>query len=135
MNQDRARRALCRPSVLVAAPPDPMRDSLCFLLSSVLEIEIVALADDCAALLRQATAHCLALILLDGNLTGAGTRAALARLAADCPTNRCIVLANSTRQRREALAAGADGALLKGYSALELLALVDRLGTERGTQE
>ncbi len=127
MNQKSVRRALCRPAVLVAAPPGRMRDSLCFLLRSVLGIEVAALADDCAAVSEWAAEGRPALVLLDGDLPGEGACAVVARLAVRrlC---QCIVLATCEQQRREALSAGADGALLKGYTAMELWALLDSLG-------
>jgi DNA-binding NarL/FixJ family response regulator len=66
-------------------------------------------------------------VLLDTNLPGEQGWGVLEQIKVQRPHTRCLVLADSVRQRQTAWAAGADGVLLKGFSTAELFAAIDRV--------
>jgi DNA-binding NarL/FixJ family response regulator len=116
-------------SVLVAARPDRMRDSLLILLKSVLGINIVGQAGDSSAALRMFSEHHPALVLLDTNLPGEGFVTMLQHIKSDGFQSRCLVLADDAQRQQQAQAAGADAALLKGFTTAELFETTKRLLT------
>jgi DNA-binding response OmpR family regulator len=112
---------------LIVALPSRMRDSLALLLASVLDRIAVRLADDCCAANRIMVEQRPALVLLDTNLPGEDVWSLLESMGANGSRSRCLVLADSVRQQKRARSAGADAALLKGYPAVELYAVVENL--------
>lgn len=115
------------PKLLIAAEPDRMRDRLHLLLKTVRGINIIGLADDSSAALRMVSEHRPALVLLDINLLGEGMTAVLEQIKAKESQSRCLVLADTFEQRREAGSAGADAALVKGFSMEELFQTIEEL--------
>jgi CheY-like chemotaxis protein len=113
-------------SVLIAASPGRMRDSLRLLLSCALGSMAVDLADDSPTACQIVTEQCPALVLLDTNLPG-GLPVVLSFICSNGAQSRCLVLVDNVRQQREAHRAGADAALLRGFSAAELYVVVGRL--------
>ncbi len=114
--------------VLVAARPSRMRDSLDFLLKSVFGINNIVHADDSPAALRLVSEHRPALLLLDTNLPGEGFAIVLHQIKSDgSQSHHCLVLADDDQRQQQALAAGADAALVKGFSTAELFEIIDRL--------
>jgi DNA-binding NarL/FixJ family response regulator len=111
-----------------------MRDSLHFLLRTVPGIETVGSADDSSSALRIISDLCPALVLLDTNLPGEDTVTVLRRLQADACRPRCLVLADTRQQQRDAMAAGADAVLLKGYTTTRLFQVIQTLTSERERQ-
>lgn len=118
-------------SILIAARPDRMRDSLCLLLESRRGFRVVGHADDCGAALRMVAEQRPVLVLLDTNLPGERLAVLLEQIRINAPQSRCLVLADDVWQRREACAAGADGTLLKGFPAEELLQIIEQARAER----
>jgi DNA-binding NarL/FixJ family response regulator len=113
--------------VLIAGKPSRMRDSLHVLLKTMPGIEIVGHADDDSATLRMVAEHQPVLVLLDTNLPGEGFSTVLAGIQENGLPSRCLVLADSLRQHWEAQSAGADASLVKGFSAVKLFEIVERL--------
>jgi DNA-binding NarL/FixJ family response regulator len=113
-----------------------MRDSMCLLLTSVFEPLEVYHADDSVSVLGWMVAHPPALVLLDTSLNGVDLSEVLAYIRSNGARTRCLVLADSVRQRREARRAGADAVLLKGFPIGELFQavsdLLDACEGERG---
>lgn len=117
--------------VLIAARPDRMRDSLHLVLKAVPGINIIGSADNSSSALRMVSEHHPALVLLDTNLPGEGTASVLKRIKANGSQSRCLVLSGTIRQRRETQAAGADVALLKGFSTEQFLEIIEALLSEQ----
>jgi DNA-binding NarL/FixJ family response regulator len=115
------------PKLLIAAEPDRMRDSLHLLLKTVRGISIVGLVDDSSAALRMISERHPALVLLDTNLLGEEMATVLEQIKADESQSRCLVLADTFEQQREAGSAGADAALVKGFSMEELFQTIEEL--------
>lgn len=112
---------------LIVGKPSPLRDSLAALLTTIPRIGSVRQADDAPSALRMITERHLGVVLLDAYLAGDKNWTALRKIKAKSPRIPCIVLADSDQQQREAKAAGADAALLKGFPAPRLVATIERL--------
>jgi len=114
-------------STLVAARPGRVRDGLQALLAAIPQIEMIGQADDGASALKSVVEHRPALVLLDTNLPGNEAWVVLRQIKAQWPQARCLIMSDSGQQRRAAKAAGADGMLLKGFLAAELVATIKEL--------
>ncbi|RLC78180.1 MAG: hypothetical protein DRJ03_15510 [Chloroflexi bacterium] len=115
------------PKLLIAAEPDRMRDSLHLLLKTARGIHIVGLADDSSVALRMVSEHRPALVLLDTNLLGEEMPTVLKKVKAKESQSRCLVLTDTFEQQREAGSAGADAALVKGFSIEKLFQTIEEL--------
>jgi DNA-binding response OmpR family regulator len=71
------------------------------------------------------------LVLMDVEALGKTTWVLLEQIRAKAPHCRCIALVCSARQQQEALEAGANAVLIKGFAAAQLSAAVERLLTRR----
>ncbi len=114
-------------AVLIGAKPDRLRDSLQFLLKTMPGINIVGPADDSSLMLRLISEHHPALVVLDTNLPGEEMTTVLRRIKANGSRNRCLVLSDTFEQQRRAKSAGADVALVKGFSAAEFFEVMEKL--------
>jgi DNA-binding NarL/FixJ family response regulator len=121
-NQDKDKNA----PILLAARPDRMRDSLNILLKSVLGVNIIGQASDSSTALKMISEQHPVLVLLDTNLPGEGYAIVLQHIKSD-GSSRCLVLADDVRRQRQARSAGADAALLKGFTTAELFETTERL--------
>ena len=72
-----------------------------------------------------------ALVLLDTNLPGKGAISVLKRIKTNGCRSQCLVLSGTIRQKRESQAAGADVALLKGFSTEQFLEIIEALLVEQ----
>jgi len=112
---------------LVAARPGRVRDGLQALLEAIPQIEMIDHVGDGASAIKSVVEHRPALVLLDTNLPGDEVWAVLRQIKAQWPQARCLIMSDSGQQRRAAKAAGADGMLLKGFLAAELVAVIKKL--------
>ena len=110
---------------LIVAQPGPLRDSLQALMTTMPQIEIVAEANEPSALLRMSGRIQPDVVLLDASAPGNDVWAALRQIRAVWPRARAIVLVEESRQQRQAEEAGADVALLKGFPAAKLAAIIE----------
>jgi DNA-binding response OmpR family regulator len=75
------------------------------------------------------------LVLIDAEALGKTTWVLLEQIRAKAPHCRCIALVYSSRQQREALEAGADAVLVKGFSAAQLSVAARRLLSRQEPEE
>lgn len=116
---------------LVVARPGPLRYSLRALMSTVPEIEIVEETADVSSVLGVVAEHHPALVVLETGLLGDDMWTWFRQIKAAWPRARWIVLADNRRMQEEALAAGADAVLLKGFPAARLVAAIEGLLLEQ----
>jgi DNA-binding NarL/FixJ family response regulator len=121
-------------SALIIAKPGPLRDALRSLMIAMPEIDAVAEADDLSSALRADPRHAPALVLLDSSLAHGETGLTVRQTKAEWPVARCICLVDSVQQEREAEAAGANAALLKGTPPTKLVATLIGLLSQQGKQ-
>ena len=125
----------CSALVLIAAKPNRLRDSLQFLLKTMPEINIIGLADDSALALRMISERHPALVLLDTNLPGDEMTTMLKQIKASGYQSRCLVLSDTFEQQQSVESAGADMALVRGFSVAELFEVMEKLLPEQEAQQ
>ena len=106
--------------VLIAAEPGP-------LLTVVPHAIAVDQAGDASSTLSAVAETQPELVLLDAGIADAETPSVVARIKACNSQSKCLVLADDVQQRKQALAAGADAALVKGTPAAALLETIEEL--------
>lgn len=114
-------------SALIAAQPGPLRDGLRAMLMIMPQIETVNLAGDAPSAVRAVAEHHPALVLLDTSLPDERVSTMVRMIKANEVRSRCLVLADDFQQLREAKAAGADVALVKGFRAAKLFEIISEL--------
>ena len=110
---------------LIVARPGPLRNSLQALMTTMPQIEIVAEADAPSALLRMGDRIQPDIVLIDASLPEHEVWAALQQIQSEWSQTHTIVLAEDSKQQKQALEAGADVALLKGFPAAKLAAVME----------
>jgi len=111
-------------SVLIIARPCPLRDGLQALMIAMPQIEIVNKADDIRSAMQMSLEHQPTLVLLDADLAGGETWLTVRQVRGRWPQSRCVFLANDVQQQQAAETAGTDAALLKGFPAARLFAVL-----------
>ena len=112
-------------SLLLIARPGRMRDGLQALLRTIPGIEIIGQADCGTRALTLISEKELPLVLLDSSPGSAEMLATLRQIKDGHPQVRCIALVENAQQQVAAKEAGADTALVTGFSAEVLHAAVD----------
>lgn len=116
---------------LVIAQPGPLRNSLMTLLSTLPKIEIVAEANDFSMLNRIGTDWQPDLIVLEACAPVNGLPKALEQINRTWTRTRAIVLVDTKEQHQQAVAAGADAVLMKGFRADRLVEIIEMLLLEK----
>jgi DNA-binding NarL/FixJ family response regulator len=111
-------------SALITARPGPLREGLQALMIAMPQIGTVHEADDVRSAMQMGLEYQPVLVLLDADLAGGETWLAVRRARARWPQSRCVFLANDVQEQQAAEAAGADAALLKGFPAARLVAVL-----------
>lgn len=112
---------------LIVAKPGRVRDGLQALLTAIPEIGSAELTDNTASALRTITEQRPDLVLLDFSLTGDEIQAMLRQIRAGSGQTKCLVLADDALEQGIAEASGADGVLIKGFTAQRLIETIRRL--------
>jgi len=110
---------------LIVARPGPLRNSLQALMTNMPQIEIVAEADAPSALLRMGDTIQPDIVLIDASLPEQEVWAALQQIQSEWSQTHTIVLVEDSKQQQRAMEAGADVALLKGFPAAKLAAVME----------
>lgn len=106
---------------VVFAPLGPFRQELLAFVKSIPELELVGAAADLPELLLVAAQDAPRLVILVGGPLCAPALIALRQRQPPGMPLTCLVLAANRGQTQQAVAAGADGVLLKGFSTQEFL--------------
>ena len=107
-------------TALIVARPGELRDGVRALLSATPKIGQIGQADDGPAALAILGKLCPQVVVLDWNMPAGDLPTLLGKIKSQCPETRCLVLADGIEQQREAVSAGADVAVLKGFPAARL---------------
>jgi DNA-binding NarL/FixJ family response regulator len=119
--------------VLIADDRAQARDGLRALLATVAEVEVVGEAADGLEAIRMAEEHQPNVVLMDARMPFLDGLEATRRIKARWPATRVIVLTVNAGCRQAALAAGADGFLVKGCPDEALVqAILENLCRRRG---
>ena len=114
-------------SLLLVARPGRMREGLLALLRTIPEIEIVGQADSELQALALISQQQPALVMLDSSLAPGEMLPMLVQIKDGYPRTRCIVLVENVQGQGAAREAGADSALITGFSAEVLHAAIDHV--------
>ena len=120
---------------LIVAQPGPLRDSLQALMTTIPQIEILAETTDPSVLLRMGAEIQPDVVLMDADLPREQVWSALREIKDKWSQTRTIVLVRDSQQQREAQAAGADIALIKGYPAARLITAIGELLSTARSEE
>jgi DNA-binding NarL/FixJ family response regulator len=104
-----------------------MLEGLQALLRTFPEIEIIGQADCDSQALTLIAQWQPALVLLDSSLTSQEMLPTLIQIKGRYPRTHCIVLIENVQRQGEARGAGADIALISGFSAEALHAAIDHV--------
>ena len=102
-------------SVLVAARPDLMRNSLVSYLRTISGITILPPMDDASSTLQAVRALRPDVVVADVNLSETSVLSLVQQLRKEPSKPNCIVLADSVQQKKLFNTAGASSVLLKGF--------------------
>jgi DNA-binding NarL/FixJ family response regulator len=109
-------------TTIIFAPPGPLRQELLAFLKSISELDLANAAADPDELQKAMEQFSPQLLILAGSGSFTPVAEALAQLKRNAAPIPCLVLAENRQQIQQALAAGADHILLKGFSTQEFLA-------------
>ena len=112
---------------VLVGKPGPLRDGLHALVTTIPEVEVVGEASDAAAMQRLVAQYQPGLVLLDIGLFRDADWVMLERIKAEWPETRCLALADTGQQQREAEAVDADAVLFKGFPAAKLVETIEDL--------
>jgi len=103
-----------------------MRDGLQALLRTMPEIEIVEQADTASDALTLISQQVPVLVLLDSSLDLGEVLPMLVQIRGSYPETRCIALVENVQQQGAVTEAGADSALITGFSTEILRAAINQ---------
>jgi DNA-binding NarL/FixJ family response regulator len=112
---------------VIAVPTGAMSAALLALLRTVSGMEVLAQTTSLIATHRALTRLHPHLLLLDADLPGPALAACISQYHADFPELMIIALTITPAQQEIALAAGADHALLPGFSTATLRQLITEI--------
>lgn len=112
---------------MIVARPGRRRESLRALLMAAPQVATVAQVNDWPQALRESAGCPPALVVVDIDLSADEVQTLVRQLKARWPQTPSIILTDTIRQQEAAEAAGADAALLKGFSATELFVTMEEL--------
>jgi DNA-binding NarL/FixJ family response regulator len=112
---------------IVLAPPGPFRQELLAFVKSIPELDLVGVAADLPELLLTASQCPQHLAILANGPLFAPVLSTLRQLNQQGLPLVCLVLAENRQQIQQAVTAGADGVLLRGFSTLEFLTALKRI--------
>jgi DNA-binding NarL/FixJ family response regulator len=107
--------------VWIVARPDPLGNSLCSLLASLDEIDLMAECIELSAFMGMDSRIRPDLILVEPNLTDSQLGRTFHHIKQAWPHSRTILLVDRASQRHAAQKAGADVVLFKGCRAATLV--------------
>ena len=114
-------------TALIVARPGELRDGVRALLAATAKIGHISQADDGPEALAMIRELCPQVAVLDCNIPAGDVLMLVARIKAECPETKCLVLADSAKQQQQAQSAGADVTVLKGFPAARLAQTLARL--------
>ena len=102
-------------------------------LESIPELDLLQPADDLQSFWDALCSHHPDLVIFDESLFAEPGLLPLRRLKAEFPETACLVFAQKYQQVEQAVAAGADRVLLRGFSATEFFSALTDIYRKRKT--
>jgi two-component system secretion response regulator SsrB len=114
---------------LVVSSPGALQNGLLALLTTISSISAVLVAEDTESATRMVENHQPSMIILDMSLIN--VKEIIHQIKEQCPHIHLIVLAEDTAQQKVAEESGADGVLIKGFPAKNLIEIIESLINQR----
>ena len=114
---------------LVVSSPGALQNGLLALLTTISSISAVLVAEDTESATRMVENHQPSMIILDMSLIK--VQEIIHQIKEQCPHIHLIVLAEDTVQQKVAEESGADGVLIKGFPAKNLIEIIESLINQR----
>jgi len=112
--------------VLIVSPPGDLQIGLQALLSSHLDVDVLAVGDG-YSVLKVIERQSPALVILDQDIPGDTISMLIHETKTSWPEIKCIVLVNDDQDRQNFVDAGADLIIVKGLSGAKIIAEIKRL--------
>lgn len=119
---------LAKIQTVIAARPGAIREALKSILALFPRLEISGVADGGLSALNLVRQQKPALIVIDSGLLEDEIAALLQKIKQEQPQLRCLLLAETTRQRRVFLALNADAVILRSDTTERLALALGRIG-------
>jgi DNA-binding NarL/FixJ family response regulator len=113
--------------VLIVASAGTLQTGLLALMTTIPQISAVLVAEDISSALRMIADHRPRLVLLDMDLPEDGALTILVQINSQSPDIGSAALVDSVQQGQKAGSLGADGVLLKGFSAAQLISVTEEI--------
>jgi DNA-binding NarL/FixJ family response regulator len=113
--------------VLIVASAGTLQTGLLALMTTIPQISAVLVAEDISSALRMIADHRPRLVLLDMDLPEDGALTILVQINSQSPDIGSVALVDSVQQGQKAGSLGADGVLLKGFSAAQLISVTEEI--------
>jgi DNA-binding response OmpR family regulator len=112
--------------VLIISPPGDLQIGLQALLTTRLDVAVLAVGDGSSAL-KVIERHNPALVILDQDIPGSTVTTLIHHIKTSRPEIICIVLVNDDQARSKIIGAGSDLIVIKGLPGAKLIAEIKRL--------
>jgi CheY-like chemotaxis protein len=120
---------------LIVASAGTLQNGLLGLMTTIPQISAVLVAEDISSALRMIADHRPRLVLLDMDLPEDSAQTILVQINAQSLDIGSVALVDSVQQGQKAELLGADGVLLKGFSAAKLISVTEELLGQQGRDE
>ena len=111
--------------ILIISPPGDLQIGLQALLTTHLDVDVLAVSKESSAL-KVIERNNPALVILDQDISG-NTTTIVHNIKTSWPEIICIVLVNNDQGRKKAVDTGADLVVIKGLPGAKLVAEIKRL--------
>jgi DNA-binding NarL/FixJ family response regulator len=112
--------------VLIVSPPGDLQTGLQALLTTHLDVAVLAVGDGSSAL-KVIERHNPALVILDQDIPGSTVTTLIHHIKTSQPEIICIVLVNDDQARSKIIDAGSDLIVIKGLPGAKFIAEIKRL--------
>ena len=112
---------------LIVASAGMLQNGLLALMTTIPQISAVLVAEDISSALRMIADHRPRLLILDMVLPEDGAQTILVEIKSQSLDIGSVALVDSVQQGQKAQLLGADGVLLKGFSAAQLISVTEEI--------
>ena len=121
--------------VLIVTKQGALQNGLLALLTTIPQISTVLIAEDAGSGVRMLQAHHPGLLLLDMDLHEDDALTIIKQLKTQSTPIQFVALVDSVQQGQKVESLGADGVLLKGFSATSLMSTIEEVCEQQREKE
>jgi DNA-binding NarL/FixJ family response regulator len=118
--------------IVIVESPGKLREGLCSLIESQPFVQLIGTVEDETSLFQQIKMLSKAcIILFDMDLFGKNSLNICRKMIKEAPQTGCILLVNTFSQKKQAVSAGLNNVLIKGFSANDLFMMIQHIQSEK----